>query len=467
MAHPSARTAKAGDVLMQLQAVSKEYKTGPVSFFAVQKATLTLRAGEFVLLQGPSGSGKTTLLSIMGMLMKPSSGRVLLCNQEVTSLGEDVLPLLRLRHIGFIFQTYNLFPALTAFQNVTLALKLKGYGYIDRRREAKRLLDRVGLSSCMNRRPDELSGGQRQRVSIARAMTGDADVLLADEPTAALDTVTGLEIMTLLRDEVRSGRKAAFVVTHDPRLEKFATRVDRILDGQLTVAGGGHGEEAHAAPAAASPAASSAPVKPAEPKPEGRKALITFGPATHRDLPDVPQVGTAETSGAHAATPALGMPAIVAAHSSNSSLPSIKPSDLAAAKVSGSTHAPTPPLGMPAIVAAHSSSQSLPSVKPSDLAAAKAESGAKATSAAPATGGAHAPTPPLGMPAIVAASGRFKSLGNGSTPPPLAAPPPPPTPQDDKFLTETPVVLPPVPSGTRPPTTPGDPTKQKKEKQSA
>jgi putative ABC transport system ATP-binding protein len=226
--------ARSSQTLIQLHSVSKEYAVGPVPVRAVQHASLTLKSGEFVLLQGPSGSGKTTLLSIMGLLMKPTAGRVWLCGQDVTSFGEDQLPGLRLRHIGFIFQTYNLFPALTAFQNVTLALKLKGFGWRERRREAAHLLDRVGLTDCMYRRPDELSGGQRQRVSIARAMSGDADILLADEPTAALDTHTGLEVMGLLKEESLAGRKGIFVVTHDVRLEKFETRVDHIIDGVLT-----------------------------------------------------------------------------------------------------------------------------------------------------------------------------------------------------------------------------------------
>jgi putative ABC transport system ATP-binding protein len=226
--------ARPNETLIKLHAISKEYRMGPTSVHAVQHAALTLRVGEFVLLQGPSGSGKTTLLSIMGLLMKPSDGRIWLCGQDVTNLGEDQLPKLRLRHIGFVFQTYNLFPALTAVQNVTLALKLKGYGWRERRAEARRLLERVGLADCMFRRPDELSGGQRQRVSIARALSGSADIILADEPTAALDTHTGLSIMQLLKEETEAGRKAVFCVTHDVRLEPFATRVDHIIDGVLT-----------------------------------------------------------------------------------------------------------------------------------------------------------------------------------------------------------------------------------------
>lgn len=232
------QTQKPGETLVQLHAASKTFNGGPVPVKAVQHASVTLKAGEFVLLQGPSGSGKTTLLSIMGCLMKPTQGRVWLCGQDVTNFGEDKLPQLRLRHIGFIFQSFNLFPALTAFENVKLALRLKGYGWRERKVEASRLLEMVGLKDCIHRRPSDLSGGQRQRVSIARALTGNTDILLADEPTAALDTATGLSIMALLREQTLEGRKAVFVVTHDPRLERFATRVDYILDGVLTVGAG-------------------------------------------------------------------------------------------------------------------------------------------------------------------------------------------------------------------------------------
>ena len=220
--------------LIRLNKVTKEYACGPSAVKAVRQASLVLEPGEFVLLHGPSGSGKTTLLSIMGCLMKPSSGRVYVCGEDVTELGESELPALRLEHIGFIFQTFNLFPALTALENVKLALQLKGFGWRQRRKEARALLERVGLGDCMHRKPADLSGGQRQRICIARALTGNVDIILADEPTAALDTATGIAIMELIKEETRSGRKAAFVVTHDPRLERFATRVDRITDGMLT-----------------------------------------------------------------------------------------------------------------------------------------------------------------------------------------------------------------------------------------
>jgi putative ABC transport system ATP-binding protein len=205
------------DHLVRLSKVEKDYSVGPAAVRAVQHASLTLEPGEFVLLQGPSGSGKTTLLSVMGCLLRPTSGRVYVCGKDVTDMGEDELPRVRLRHVGFIFQTFNLFPALSAFHNVALALQLKGYGWRKRRKEAARLLERVGLGDCMHRKPGDLSGGQRQRVSIARALTGDVDIILADEPTAALDN------------------KAAYVVTHDMRLEPFATRVDHITDGVLTL----------------------------------------------------------------------------------------------------------------------------------------------------------------------------------------------------------------------------------------
>jgi putative ABC transport system ATP-binding protein len=244
--------------LIRVIKACKEYSSGPSLVQALRPASLSIDPGEFILLQGPSGSGKTTLLSIMGCLMKPSSGRVFLCGKDVTEMGESQLPAMRLRHIGFIFQTFNLFPALTAFQNVTLALQLKGYGWRERRKEARELLGRVGLGACMDRKPSDLSGGQRQRICIARALGGNADIILADEPTAALDTATGLSIMELLKEETRSGKRAALIVTHDPRLERFATRVDRITDGVLTVgepprirsAGPGNESGSHLSPVA-------------------------------------------------------------------------------------------------------------------------------------------------------------------------------------------------------------------------
>ncbi|MEI6232453.1 MAG: ABC transporter ATP-binding protein [Planctomycetota bacterium] len=219
--------------LLEVVGVCKDYSSGPNVVRALRPSTLTLDRGEFVLLEGPSGSGKTTLLQVMGLLMKPTSGIIRICGQDVSALGEDKLPGLRLKHIGFIFQTFNLFPALTAFDNVKLVLKLKGYGWADRNKEAKSLLERVGLGECMHRKPGALSGGQRQRICIARALAGDNDIILADEPTAALDTATGISIIELLRNEARTGRKAVLVVTHDPRLEKYATRVDKMTDGIL------------------------------------------------------------------------------------------------------------------------------------------------------------------------------------------------------------------------------------------
>ncbi len=219
------------DSLLHLEGVCKEYASGPASVKALCPASISLRRGEFVLLEGPSGSGKTTLLTIMGLLMKPDAGRISVCGEDCTNLGEDRLPSIRLRHIGFIFQTFNLFPALSALDNVKLVLKLKGRGWGERRKEAPKLLDRVGLAACMHRKPADLSGGQRQRVCIARALAGDSDIILADEPTAALDTTTGLSIIELLREEARGRGKGVLVVTHDPRLEKCATRIDKIADG--------------------------------------------------------------------------------------------------------------------------------------------------------------------------------------------------------------------------------------------
>lgn len=245
------------DCLLQLEGVEKDYGEGEAKVQAVKDASLTLQPGEFVLLQGPSGSGKTTLLSIMGCLMKPSRGRVRLLGRDVTDLRERELPEIRLRHIGFIFQSFNLFPALTALQNVMLALQLKGLKRRARRREAERLLSRMGLEKSLRRKPEELSGGQRQRISIARALAGGVDILLADEPTAALDTDTGLSVMELLKEETRTGKRAVFVVTHDPRLTRFATRVDYIMDGEVRADAGGRPNFPRASVPAESPSAPS------------------------------------------------------------------------------------------------------------------------------------------------------------------------------------------------------------------
>jgi putative ABC transport system ATP-binding protein len=220
-------------VLARLAGVGKTYGTGEHAVAALSNATLDIRAGEVTLIEGPSGSGKTTLISILGLLLTPTSGEVWIEGRDVAGLGERELPALRARNFGFVFQGFNLFPALTALENVEMAITMKGARVKDARAEARRLLELVGLGPRMHHLPADLSGGQKQRVAIARALGGDPPILVGDEPTAALDTKTALSVMELLRDLASSARRAVVVVTHDPRLERFADRIVRVEDGVI------------------------------------------------------------------------------------------------------------------------------------------------------------------------------------------------------------------------------------------
>ncbi len=198
---------------------------------ALKGVNLSLRGGELVLLMGPSGSGKTTLLSILGCLMTPTSGMVRLRGQGVANLDPEALAKIRREHIGFIFQSYHLFPTLTAEDNVRLALDVRGER--SQRKAARDVLGMVGLAHKTKAFPSELSGGEQQRVAIARAIVGKASAILADEPTGALDTQNGQAIMTLLADIAKDQSRGVLVVTHDPRILPFATRVVHIEDGRI------------------------------------------------------------------------------------------------------------------------------------------------------------------------------------------------------------------------------------------
>jgi putative ABC transport system ATP-binding protein len=211
--------------------VIKVFREGSQSVTVLRGASLSLDAGEIVALEGPSGSGKTTFLTILGCMLTPSSGRVNIEGREVDPLRPHLLPALRRASIGFVFQQFNLFPALTAIENVEYALNLKGLRGPAARREAAGLLDAVGLTDRARFLPRDLSGGQKQRVAIARAMAGRAPILLADEPTANLDSQTGLQILDLFRELAKRDRRALLIVTHDPRVGHVADRVVRIRDG--------------------------------------------------------------------------------------------------------------------------------------------------------------------------------------------------------------------------------------------
>jgi putative ABC transport system ATP-binding protein len=179
---------------------------------------------------GPSGSGKTTLLSIAAGVLRATEGQVFLCGQEISRLSEESVAALRRKYVGFIFQGYNLFPALTALDNVAIVLKLRGAPRHEARATARAVLDRVGMGARANHRPEQLSGGEKQRVAIARAFVANPTIILGDEITAALDGSTAFQVMTVLCEQMGHGT-AAFLVTHDRRLERFADRVIELEDG--------------------------------------------------------------------------------------------------------------------------------------------------------------------------------------------------------------------------------------------
>jgi putative ABC transport system ATP-binding protein len=220
-------------VAISVRNVTKSYQEGSAGTLALAGVDLTVNRGEIVLLMGPSGSGKTTLLSIMGCILRPSSGDVLLEGKNVSGLDERSLPSVRLKHIGFVFQGFNLFPTLTAGENVELVLKLKGLHSKAAKEEARRLLSLVHLEEKYNSFPADISGGQKQRVAIARAFAGSPEVLLADEPTAALDVQSGRTVVGMMAALAHEQNRAVVIVTHDSRLMEFADRVVHLEDGRV------------------------------------------------------------------------------------------------------------------------------------------------------------------------------------------------------------------------------------------
>jgi len=219
--------------VLQAHDVSKEFREGRETVPVLRGVSLALEPGEVVALEGPSGSGKTTLLSILGCILSPSAGRVVVDGETVDGRRPDRLPAIRRRSIGFVFQQYNLFPALTALENVEYALNVKGVKGAAARTEAERALAAVELGDRLRFLPRDLSGGQKQRVAVARALAGKPPVLLADEPTANLDSQVGGQILTLFRDLAKRERRALLIVTHDPKVRAIADRVVQIRDGRL------------------------------------------------------------------------------------------------------------------------------------------------------------------------------------------------------------------------------------------
>ena len=220
--------------VITLEQIGVVYGQGATAFTALQDISLAIDAGEMTLLLGPSGSGKTSLLQVMGCLLRPSRGRVHLFGSPLAGgLGVEAMAALRLAHVGFVFQHYNLFPTLKAWENVAIALDIKAVPRASQRAQALALLDRLGLADRAGHYPSELSGGQKQRVAIARALAGRPRILLADEPTAALDGKTGQSVAATLHGLARDEGVAVVVVSHDPRVEPFGDRVLHLEDGRL------------------------------------------------------------------------------------------------------------------------------------------------------------------------------------------------------------------------------------------
>ncbi len=221
------------DFVVRAVGLSRRYKMGDTVVDALRDVDLSLARGEFVALVGPSGSGKSTLLNLIGGLDRPSSGEVWIDAVELSASDERTLTRHRREHVGFVFQTFNLLPRLTAEENVALPLMFAGVPERERRQRARALLQRVGLGPRLGHRPTQLSGGEQQRVAIARAMVGEPALILADEPTGNLDTVTGAEIMGLLKELNEERRVTVLVVTHDPEVAAYAGRIVTLRDGQV------------------------------------------------------------------------------------------------------------------------------------------------------------------------------------------------------------------------------------------
>jgi putative ABC transport system ATP-binding protein len=219
--------------VLQAHDVTKIFQEGRETVSVLNGASLLVERGEVVALEGPSGSGKTTFLSILGCILTPTAGRVVVDGREVDVKRPDRLPEIRKRSIGFVFQQFNLFPALTALENVEYALNIKGHRGRDARKEAQRVLEAVGLGDRLRFLPRDLSGGQKQRVAIARALAGAPPVVLADEPTANLDSQVGGQVLEMFRDLAKQENRALLIVTHDPKVRTIADRVVQILDGRL------------------------------------------------------------------------------------------------------------------------------------------------------------------------------------------------------------------------------------------
>ena len=223
--------------ILKATAVEKLFREGRGDTISVLKGIdFSVERGEIVSLEGPSGSGKTTFLSIIGCILTASSGSVVVDGNAIDPKRPAALAGIRKKSLGFVFQQFNLFPALTALENVEYALNVKGFKGQEAHVEAKRVIDAVGLTDRATHLPRDLSGGQKQRVAIARALAGNAPILLADEPTANLDAQVGTQVLEMFRDLAKKENRALVIVTHDPKVRSIADRVAKIHDGRIAAA---------------------------------------------------------------------------------------------------------------------------------------------------------------------------------------------------------------------------------------
>ena len=218
--------------LIKLEEVHKIYQLDEVEIPAINGISLSVNKGDFVALMGPSGSGKSTAMNLVGCLDTPTKGELYLDKYNISHLSESDLAQIRGKKIGFIFQTFNLIPSLTALENVALPMTFQDVSRTEKLKKAKQVLELVGLGSRINHLPAQLSGGERQRVAIARALINDPEIILADEPTGNLDTKTGNEIMKILKELNKEG-KTIILVTHNPELTKLANKVINLRDGKI------------------------------------------------------------------------------------------------------------------------------------------------------------------------------------------------------------------------------------------
>ena len=225
-----------GSTLLKLNNVSKIYQMGEVEVPALRDVSVEIKKGDFIAIIGSSGSGKSTMMNLIGCLDTPTQGKIILKSKDISKLSESELASLRGKTIGFIFQQYNLLPSMSAFRNVMLPLELQEVDDKEAKRRAEKVLKLVGLDTHMHHLPSQLSGGQQQRVSIARCLAADPEIILADEPTGALDSKTGKEVLELLEKLWKEG-KTVIMVTHDLHLASYSHKIIELKDGMVVKGG--------------------------------------------------------------------------------------------------------------------------------------------------------------------------------------------------------------------------------------